>query len=95
MSRPVANSTNQITLTLTQGGTRVVDATVLATITAPDGITNTVVDAPVPHISNGVYTVKLGGSAWPKKGNDYLAEFEITHGSDVIRPKYYFDVFEH
>lgn len=94
LSKPIANSTNQFQLTLVQDGVRVTNASITLTVLAPDGVTKTLNAATVPHIDNGVYLLRTAASVLPKTGLGYQAAFIITHGADVLRPKYFFDVSE-
>jgi hypothetical protein len=94
MAKPIANSTNQFQITLVEAGARVLDAEIALTVYAPDGVTKTLDTASVPHIGEGVYSLKTPVSVLPKKGSSYQAVFHITRNTDEFNPTYYFDVYE-
>jgi hypothetical protein len=94
MSRPLANSTNVISVTLVENNVRITDAVVSATVFKPDKIATTLPATPVPHVGNGVYTLSLPPSATPLAGSGYSVVLSITQGARVFNPRYYFNVYE-
>jgi hypothetical protein len=94
MSRPLANSTNVISITLVENNIRITDAVVSATVFKPDKIATTLPATSVPHVGNGVYTLSLPPSATPLAGSGYSVVLSITQGARVFNPRYYFNVYE-
>jgi len=75
---PRSLSDNALTLTLTQAGAAVTNATVTVTVVSPSGVT-TLTSQAVPHIGSGVYQYIAVPAVWPIDGT-YSVTWHADNG---------------
>jgi hypothetical protein len=80
---PRALSDNALTITITQNGVLVTNATVVVTVKTPTGVATLTTQA-VPHIGNGVYQYVAGPSVWPTDGS-YTVTWNANNGRILNR----------
>lgn len=84
MASPLrVNSDNILTITVTQGGSPALTATVTVSVVSPTGVT-TLASTNAPHVGNGVYQYVAGPAVWPIDGT-YTVTWNANNGRQLQR----------